>query len=303
MKTVFKSNEIAHIWASEAAPFGRSPGSMRFDGDEFYSYATVIASRVRYKGKVAYVVDQASFSSTTSSHQGCVNSAIRNRGQVFHVHCGRRCQSLAFTPQSLRDHYLGEFKRMMDEPKSRYKHKQAEALIHAVSRLEQALEVCSYFKIGGRAKIERMLVKIDDELTAARKLVEDRYQKRNAARLEAERISREIAEAKDAENIPRWLAGENVSLSYNCGPMMRVEGDEVVTSLGARVPIEHARRSLLFCMAMRDKGWQRNGHTHHVGNYSIERIDQNEVVVGCHHFQWKELERFGKLMGWMEVAS
>lgn len=299
MKTVFTSREIAHVWANQSQQSGRCPANMRFDGDKFYSYATVIANRVRQKGKVAFVVDQHSFSSSTSKHQHFVNAAIRNHGAVFHVHCGKRGQWLDFTPQTLRDYYMGEFKEMMAAEKSRYKHKQAEALLHAASRLKQASEVCDYFEIGGCAKIERILLKLDAELEAARKLVDDRFQKRNGARLKAERKAREIADAKDAENIPKWLAGENVRLSYQCSPLMRVEGEEVVTSLGARVPVDHARRSLLFCVAMREKGWQRNGHTHHVGNYSIERISSDEVVVGCHHFKWSTLLDFGNKMGWL----
>ncbi len=299
MKTVFRSKEIAHVWANEAAPYGNSPASTRFDGDRFYSFATVIANRIRHRGKVAYVVDSSTFSSFTSKHQGRVLQAIRNTSRVFHVHCGKRGQQLEFTPQSLRDYYMNEFKQMMDLPKSRYKFKQAEALIHAASRLKSASEVCAYFGIGGCHKIERMLLKLDDDLESAHKLVAERIQSRNAARIEAERIAKEKAEKEDAEKIPKWLAGENVILSYRCGPLMRVEGDEVVTSRGARVPIEHCKRSLLFCFSMREKGWHRNGHSHHVGHYQIEDISQEEVVVGCHHFKWPELERFGKQMGWV----
>lgn len=32
MKTVFRSEEIAHIWAHRGAPYGRSPGNLSFDG-------------------------------------------------------------------------------------------------------------------------------------------------------------------------------------------------------------------------------------------------------------------------------
>jgi len=38
MKTVFKSNEIAHVWVNQGAPHGRCPSSMSFDGDVFRSY-------------------------------------------------------------------------------------------------------------------------------------------------------------------------------------------------------------------------------------------------------------------------
>lgn len=70
MKTVFKSDEIAHIWANRGAPYGRSPGNLSFDGDAISSYATVIGRRIEHKGKTAFVLDRASFSVTTARATG-----------------------------------------------------------------------------------------------------------------------------------------------------------------------------------------------------------------------------------------
>ena len=75
-KHYFRSPEIAHIWANQGSTFGRCPSSMTFDGDKFYSYSTVIANRIRHKGKIAYILDGATFSSATSGHQSHVRRPL-----------------------------------------------------------------------------------------------------------------------------------------------------------------------------------------------------------------------------------
>lgn len=90
MKTVFKSNEIAHIWAHSGAPYGRSPGNLSFDGDAIKSYGTVIGRRIRHAGRAAYVLDRARFSVSTSKSQGRVACAIPDGEKVFNVRIGCR---------------------------------------------------------------------------------------------------------------------------------------------------------------------------------------------------------------------
>lgn len=274
---------------------------MTFNGDRFYSYGTVIANRVRLKGREAYVLDSCSFSSSTSKHQSYVRRAIQVGGgpKIFHVSCGKRGQYLDFTPQTLRDHYINAFKEISIQPPHRLQRINESRILMAQGKLSNALEVCEFFGIGGEAKIKKMIANIRDEVAKAAKNECARVVKEEADRKKREEKRMAEALAKDTENIPKWLAGENVYLTSLTPPMMRVEGEEVVTSLGARVPIDHCKRSLLFCFAMREKGWHRNGHTHHVGHYQIDSIDQTSVKAGCHVFNWSELERFGKQMNWI----
>lgn len=62
MKTVFRSNEIAHVWFHAQAPHGKCSGSMSFQGDVFLSYNTAIARKVNHKGQVAVILNDESFS-------------------------------------------------------------------------------------------------------------------------------------------------------------------------------------------------------------------------------------------------
>ena len=114
-------------------------------------------------------------------------------------------------------------------------------------------------------------------------------------REEAARIAERVRRRDQAEQIQRFLAGDPYA-SYVAGvsPMLRVVGDEVETSLGARFPRAHAIRGLAFVRKVRASGQEyvRNGHTIHLGNYVIDRIDSDgSVHAGCHVVRWEEIER------------
>lgn len=359
MKTVFKSDEIAHLWANRGAPYGRSPSNMSFDGDAFKSYGTVIGRRITARGRVAYVLDRASFSISTSKSQGAVRAAIRDAEKVFFVRCGERGQSLAFTPASLRDRYLADFREMGDTPPPRMKAKQAEALLHRFSRLESAIDVCAYFNLPAK-KLTALLAKSAPDLTDARTLADEyrgnlwakreiRWEadRKERERRDAARITKAItmaeaicedrqpftgkedfgyswhgdkfpmldsrpelramigrkAEEFEATKLVRWQAGEDVSLPRDVPTMLRAEGDGMVTSHGARVPLADARRTYRFAMICKAKGWHRNGETHSIGAYQLDAVNENGVVAGCHRVSWSEIGRFAALQGWVKAST
>jgi hypothetical protein len=85
MRTVLRSDEIATVWAAQTQPHGRCSSNMSFDGRKFYSYSTVVAEIIVHRGKVAYLVNDWHFSSTTSCHVGLVRCAIPKKAQRFEV--------------------------------------------------------------------------------------------------------------------------------------------------------------------------------------------------------------------------
>jgi hypothetical protein len=76
--------------------------------------------------------------------------------------------------------------------------------------------------------------------------------------------------------------------------MLRIVGNEVETSRGARIPISHAKRGLAFVRQVIASGqeYRRNSHTLHLGHYAIDRIEINGTLhVGCHGISLQEIER------------
>lgn len=76
-RTVFDNPMVAHIWAAQRQPHGRSSnGNISFSGSTLYSYATPIARLVRSAdGSTVALLDRASYSVTTSRHQQYARSA------------------------------------------------------------------------------------------------------------------------------------------------------------------------------------------------------------------------------------
>jgi hypothetical protein len=217
VKTFFASSEIAHIWANEGAIEGHCPSSMRFHGDRFDSYNTTIANRIRYKGRVAYILDVARFSVTTSGHQGHVRHAIPESATVFRIEKGTYGQSLGFTPETLRDYYL-EKAKPQKEAQSKLAFVRAREVLRQQDERIKALQVCEYFKLG-TTKLETLISKHLAAVTEATSVLEA-YDARKAElaathleRMKVKAIARaeEIAsgqrEVNDGETFDRTYFG------------------------------------------------------------------------------------------------
>ena len=105
---------------------------------------------------------------------------------------------------------------------------------------------------------------------------------------------------RQATKIERWRAGERVYLNRGAPVMMRVKGDNIETSMGAEFPVEHGKRAFRLIVAVRGKGegWQRNGHSVHLGHFQIDRIEANgDVRARCHFVAWSEIARCAKQLG------
>lgn len=350
MKTVFTSREIAHVWAhAPADSHGRSPGNASFHGDEFKSYVTVIGRRIRHSGRVAYVLDRASFSISTSKTQARLACAL-SHAEVFTVREGRRGQSLRFTPAELRDHYLTRAAEMGGELPSRYARIRAQAYAAITEQIQEAQRVCRFFGLGS-ARVDSLLAKrAAGQATADAVMKESRAKALAAAakltaKQTAERIARNVAKAekflvepesrgKSPVTLPapdsvammdlpealraklteavtghnsallaRWDAGEEIALPYDAPVRLRVKGDEVETSKGARVPLDSARRAFHFAKDHRAAGWHRNGQTFAVGQYQLDSIDSEGIRAGCHRLTWPAVESFAVSQGWTKPAA
>jgi hypothetical protein len=134
-----------------------------------------------------------------------------------------------------------------------------------------------------------------NELDALQSWIGAHEEEERRRREEAARLAEEERRRAQADRIQQFRAGDpNVSYIAGVSPMLRVVGDEVQTSLGARFPVSHARRGLAFIRKVRESGreYVRNGHTIHLGNYLIDRIEPDGTVhADCHVVKWEEIER------------
>lgn len=290
MKTTFTSQEIAHVWAHQSAPHGKSPGAVSFDGDVIYSYRTAMARHIEHKGKAAIVLNVTTYSLSTSRHQGWINMALHGMDiPVFRVDGLDYGAGLRMSGDDLFSYYVEKAaQHLNDSQKPRIRPDTVEAHKgRAAHALEQAQAVVSFY--GLRKKVDEKAI-----------------ERLATAKVRAEKRERIAQEKRDAEEQAKqsfafgvWQQGGNNGGYFNprIFPVaFRVEGEELVSTLGARVPLQAARVAYRFAMGKRGQAWRENGEVCPVGNYRLNAINEQGIVAGCHRIAWAELERLASIL-------
>lgn len=84
--------------------------------------------------------------------------------------------------------------------------------------------------------------------------------------------------------------------------LLRVSGDHIETSKGARIPLEHAPRIWRLVQVCRAsaRAYEKNGHTEHAGPYAIDSVNaQGDLKAGCHTILYGELELLARKLGFL----
>lgn len=331
-KTVYKSGELAHVWAQGTVTHGRCPANQHFEGGAYYSYSTVIARRGEHKGREFFIIDGATFSSTTSGHQSGVREAVRGRaGAVFELECGHRGQSLDLTPREIVQHYIDRADTAASKS-ARCEYQKAQKIIGELALVQEAMRAAQFFGLG-RARLAQRRELLGQQRGRALHVLEARRAKLDAV-LEKRNAAEKAWRAKGAEDqaraflsgetdrlpdylghlpedlraavlarlVAQWRAGARGTLGYYySGPdMLRVNADIVETSRGARVPVEHVRAALPLVLRLLAEGrtYQRNGHTIHLGPYALDSIEADGTLrAGCHTFTRGEVENLAAALG------
>jgi len=303
-KHVFDTGQIPHLWAHRTQEEARNrQGNLYFTGDTIYSYGShfPIARHVTNDaGERAVLLTTATYSVTTSSHCSAVRSAIPLGMRVFHVLSV--CPGRYSGSELIADDHAGNLsdyaerieKHVVTSARARSSYAKEWNHEHAYGLRDEAFAYCAFFGLPV-PNIPEVPELDSDALTAIRK----REAKRAAEK--AEQTKRERAEAlvRQQELIAKWRAGQYSGCFYDVPAMLRIIGEEVQTSRGARFPISHAKRGLAFVRKVRESGqaYARNGHTIHLGPYAIDRIEEDGTVkAGCHVVSWEEIERIAPLL-------
>ena len=298
-KHVFDTGEIPHLWAHRTQDEARNrQGNLYFTGDIIYSYGShfPIARHVMNEaGERAVLLTTATHSVTTSGHCSAVRSAVPSGIRAFHVPnvCHGRHSGTELTADdhagNLVDYAERVEKHVITSARARSSHAKKWNHEHAVNLRDEAFAYCSFFGLPV-PNIPEVPDLDSDALTAIRK----REAKRAAEKAEQTKRARAEALVRQQELVTKWRTGEYHGCLYDIPPMLRIVGNEVQTSRGARFPVSHAKRALAFIRKVRDsqKAYVRNGHTIHLGPYAIDRIEADGTAkAGCHIVSWEEIER------------
>ena len=220
---------------------------------------------------------------------GAVKNVYENRNGTWLTTYSDR---LGYVVNDLSKEQQPRYERLLKRVKERIAYKTATTLLKIVRN-----------SFNSELSITRLNA-IRDALEA---ITSPKFLQENAAEIEdfkvREKQEREVQEAelkrKHAEDIASWLGGAKISLPYAAGTYARIVGDEVETSRGARVPVEHAKTlARLYRITVRKGGmdWS-DGTGPKVGFYRVNKIGADgTLVIGCHEFNPEEAGRLYDLL-------
>jgi hypothetical protein len=316
---VFPTDEIPHLWAHKTQADARNPQeNLYFKNEVIYSYrdSYPLASHVS-NGKDSAVLMRTGpyYSVTTSGHASAVRSAIPSSVKVFHVpNVEKNWRYSEDGP----DHetnlaaYVRESQESLEKAKNSRRWGISE-LNAAFQCLENAVEYARFFRLPSPRKQFAFLPK-GNELKSLRAKLSEREERAKAK--SEERRAKERARWEEQSRIRALAVAEQVELwkqgnphaylgySYSGPTLLRVNGSEIETSKGARVPVSHAVRGLKFVRSVVASGQEyvRDGHSVHLGHYVIDRIEANGTLHdGCHVIELAEIERIAPSLEFLNL--
>ena len=329
IRKVFPTSEIPHLWFHQTQSDARSQGNVFFDGDTIYSYGThfPIARHVQSKsGQRAVLFTIAHYSVTTTGHCSAVRSAIPSGTVVFdvpslgtHYASGtpNHNDNLRYFVTQINEHVTKAFRARSTWAITSHL-KQANGLVESARAYGKFFRVrVPKLPVVPEADSEKLAAigKCEREESARKAKGQREENERRKQRLEQERKEWE-------EKLPtlcaEWRNGANVHIprpnytwyDYDKMPsihtMLRINGHDVETSLGARVPVSHAKRGLAFVRRVVSSGQEyvRNGHTLHLGHYAIDRIETDGTLhAGCHVIKFAEIENLAPALDAVMVSA
>lgn len=340
MKTVFDNAMCAHVWAQQTQSEGRS-NSMRFEGDTSYSYQTPIARIIAtISGEKAALITSHSYSSTTSSkHMPAVNRAVTHllsfRVPDLGIASGRAYASGDMHKTNMQ-HYIDSYAAALlalsrSRDKSEWRMDQLTAILGQAKRYVYSLAAkrppAGYWQRNFPAPTPAQLAQTKDKAAkaSAQKAKETRQRKQQASEeLEPQLQAWLKGELPDlpwrflmhanadqlarfqAREVDLWRQGNLRQLSgphrYAGGARLRISGDEVETSQGARFPVKHAIRVFPLLLQAKTASIKIISPVQYglpkLGHFVIDSVTEDGTVkAGCHIVQWPEIELLARELG------
>lgn len=317
MKTVFTNAQLAHVWAQQTQPSGRS-GSMSFEGPTLYSYKTPIA-KFYDPGNARSLRVVLATSETYSTTTSCKHMPALWRALSGLYVRTFRVPFIELDPSKARLQGMGRVGthlQNLDAIVVRYVATRESELRRikvygsAYGRLgEIQCDARAYAQIFG-LPVPTLDARADsDGIEHIR--AERKAKRETPAYLAAQARKVELAAAKEAkrevervlletERRTAWQAGA-ANMFYGAdekgGAYLRLsnDGTRVETSRGANIPVNDARRAIRF---IRATDVPVSPHSYRVGSFSIDLIDaERNIKAGCHFIQFAEIDKIGKLLG------
>ncbi len=287
MKKVFSSNsEAIHIYANDSSREGRA-NNVSFKNGVLFSYNTAIAHHViNAQGEAAIIINNRHYSSSTSKQQSQLRYAANHLNRIYVQFVPYNAQSLMPAHNEICFNGLTVNKLIAN-----YESKAADYLAKASrARLKADDYRAAAFQTLNELKTYLGFFGVDYQAGDLSAL--------EAAAIESDKKERERAKARkiekmkeQAEALEKWRNGENVYHSFEV-TALRVKDDEIQTSRGARIPLEHAIKAWPLLKKLHDSGRDMflDAHTIKFGHYEMRAFKNDCLIVGCHTIPFFEVQ-------------
>lgn len=310
------NREVAHLWAAQSRASAKG-NNFSFDGPLLFSYSTCIArifpdkagACAAWRGPIALMTERQ-YSKTTAKHKNYARNAVSHMLLAEVLHCD---------PANRREHganmdyLLAQIADQLKQAQRAQRLFRVQGCREWAERLHGiAGDYNDYFRL--RRKVAPLDDKAWREAVARVQRIEnpdpasaDKRERAKAARIAA----REVREkkARELEAVYGMAARSDWRLGHPWGGnplrsrtdpcMLRINGDEIETSQGARIPL--AAAPMVWNMvqhALRHGVYDYAGRGPRVGDYRVDRIDADGTLhAGCHTIPYSELATMARALG------
>lgn len=302
MKRVVTSSMVAHLWANQSQADARTAtNNMFFNGDTIYSYGHHFPMARHVKtldGHAIVLMTMRTYSNTTSNHLREVRQAIRHLTVIDCVN------PTANYPREHTENLLAIRKECFETlTKATRSRTYTEWLLQSADNL--ARQHAAYRRAFGLELDAALVIEANWKVQVAGRVAAQKELAKEQAKQRAEREAKHKLEA--IADLEKWKLGEIYHRSgfgnYSLPIALRLSEnkEDIETSAGASVPATHARRIWKLILKIRANGtpYQRNGHTEHVGNFSVDSIAvDGTLVAGCHTITFEAMQELAGKLGW-----
>lgn len=289
MKNVFKTNEIAHIWANQLQESARnSANNLFFEGATIYSYGRhfEIAKHVtNEKGDKAILFNKNKYSNTTAKHIQLVRNGSSHLTKIY-------------VPDVANNKYFN-FESWVREceaiAKNLLKAKKPEIYLNQISVIaNEVKEYTNFFGYDIPQPLQDVLnITNKEEYTNYQNSALERAKKENEEQVKkAKKDSlKQIKEFKDGKRSTVWNRLGKDYLRYN-ETSKRVE-----TSQGIEIPVIIAERFYKQILKINSKGGCTDCEAK-LMEYNVKEINKSYIVIGCHNVDIKEISKIALQLKW-----
>jgi hypothetical protein len=280
MKTKYSSNkELIHVWAHDSSPeIMKQANSVTCHNNILYSYSTAIGQIVNND---TVIYNTASYSNTTSKQQSLMYQSTSHYLNRIYLDIHKYdLNHLIFSQNS--------FNNLILEPNL----KQASEFLVKASRSKKYKDFYSSKALSIFDNLERyaLLFNLAYELPNVDALTESALKADKEAKAQ-EKIYKAKRIQQQAEALEDWRLGLDVRNHFEV-TALRIKDDVIETSRGAKIPLEHAVKFWGLINSWHQKGivYVKDHHSIHLGNYCVNRFENDILTVGCHQIPYSEIQ-------------